>query len=332
MRFPALPISILYLAVFSQMSYSEEGILKAGIIGCDTSHVIAFTELINHPEATGSLAKVEVAYAYPGGSDDIPLSYERVPKFTFELKRSGVEILDSIAELVEKSDVILLESVDGRKHLDQFRQAAVGKPVFIDKPIAASLRDTLAIFQLANETGTPCFTASGLRYCNNVAELKVDPSLGKILGVSTTGPYQIEPHHPDLFWYGIHGVESLYALMGPGCEEVSRVDSDVSSMAIGKWHDGRIGTFRGIDKGHQGYTFAVFGSKDIQLRKGDSGYAPLVNSICDFLISGEPPVSQDETIEIITFMEAADESKRLGGKPVKLDMILNRVKQGQSAQ
>jgi len=313
-------------------SRAEEKILKAGLIGCDTSHVIAFTKLINSPDATGAVAKIEVAYAFPGGSDDLPSSYKRVPGFVKQLQELGIEIVDSLPELVEKSDVLLLESVDGRKHWEQFQVAAVGKPVFIDKPVAASLVDTLAIFRLAEKTDTPCFTTSGLRFCKNVTDVQEEDLVGEIIGVATASPYVIEPTHPSLFWYGIHGVESLYAVMGPGCEEVSRVETESGAVVVGKWSDGRIGTFRGIKQGQRDYLVTVYGSKQVAMRQGFTGYGPLVERMCEFFVSGDPPVPAEETIELVAFMEAADESKRQGGKAVAIAPIIEKAQQELDSQ
>src|SRR6187399_2996470 len=95
--------------------------LRVGIIGCDTSHVIAFTKIINNPEATGPLAEVEVTAAYPGGSPDIPESHERLDGYVKQLRDQGIKIVDSLEELASETDAILLESVDGRPHLAQFK-------------------------------------------------------------------------------------------------------------------------------------------------------------------------------------------------------------------
>ena len=311
---------------------AEERVLKAGIIGCDTSHVIAFTELINKPGATGELAKVEVTVAFPGGSDDIPSSRDRLPAFVSQLKKRGVRIVDSIEALADECDAILLESVDGRVHLEQFRAVARGKPVFIDKPAAASLADVLAIFRHADVTNTPCFSSSALRFCDSVTALAAEKAVGDLVGCDTAGPMAIEPHHPDLFWYGVHGVESLYAVMGAGCTRVTRVDAEPSTVATGTWSDGRIGSFRGLKQGKGNYSFTLFGTDRIVHREGFSGYEPLVRAICNFFLTGKEPVSRDETIEMFAFMEAADESKRLGGKPVALHEIMARAQQATRAE
>jgi predicted dehydrogenase len=309
------------IATNAAIGVADEGpIIRVGIVGCDTSHVIAFTEAINKPSATGVLAKCKVTIAFPGGSPDLPASRDRIDGFVRELRERGIEIVDSIEEVAERSDAILLESVDGRVHLAQFRAVARGKPVFIDKPAAASLADVLAIFRHADETNTPCFTSSALRFCDEVQALAGDKSVGEIVGCETASPLHIEPSHPDLFWYGVHGVESLFAILGRGCESVARTDSDSSTVVVGKWSNGRIGTYRGIKKGGP-YAATVFGSKNVAHRAGFSGYGPLVEKICNFFITRKEPVSREETIEMFAFMEAADESKRRGGEPVDLDGV-----------
>jgi predicted dehydrogenase len=210
-------------------------------------------------------------------------------------------------------------------HLEQFRQVAVGKPVFIDKPAAASLADLIAIFKLAAETKTPCFTSSALRFSDKVVALKNNADVGEIYGCSVASPFQTEPHHPDLFWYGVHGVETVYALMGAGCERVSRADAGQATVVVGAWGDGRFATYQGL-KDHADYAFTAFGSKGIASDRGFSGYEPLVNEICEFFVSRKAPVSPAETIEMFAFMKAADESLRQEGRPVLIKDIIARAK------
>ncbi len=301
--------------------------LRIGIIGCDTSHVPAFTGTINKPDADPVFAGMRVIAAFPGGSEDIPDSIGRVPMYSEELRKGGVEIVDSIPALLERVDVVLLESLDGRKHLEQARPViAAGKPLFIDKPLAGTLADAIEIFRLAAEKNVPCFSSSSLRYSPGIAGMVNNASVGDILGCDAFGPCSLEPHHPDLFWYGVHGVEILYTLMGTGCQTVARTHTDDTELAVGVWKDGRIGTFRGNRKGAHSYGAMVFGSKSIT-RSGDfGGYEPLVVEIAKFFRSGKPPVSAETTIELFAFMEAADESKRQGGKPVSIEQVMDAAR------
>ncbi len=319
----------LLLIVFTSLSVrgEEKPPLKAGIIGLDTSHVEVFTKMLNNPKAEGVLSRVRVVAAFPGGSSDIPDSRDRVAGYTKTLRdKFGVEIVDSIDELLKKVDVVLLESVDGRPHLEQVKPVfRAKKPVFIDKPVAGSLADAVEIYRLAKESGTPCFSSSALRFSPGIRSAHTDPKFGGVLGCDVYGPCSLEPHHPDLFWYGIHGVETLFTIMGPGCESVRRVQTDDAEFVIGKWKDGRIGTFRGMRKGKYDYGAMVFGTKTNGPSGGFGGYEPLLTEICKFFESGKPPVTAEETLEIYAFMEAADESKRQDGKPVTLASVLDRA-------
>ena len=234
--------SIAVLASATGLVAAESQPIRAGIIGLDTSHVTAFTALLNNPKATGELAGVKIVAAYPGGSPDIPDSWDRVKGFTKAVQGMGVEIVDSIPELLKRVDVVLLESVDGRPHLAQARPVIdAGKPLFIDKPMAASLADAMLIFQLAKEKGVPCFSSSPLRFSSGFQAVRNGTAgFGDVRRCTTWGPVHIEPHHPELFWYGIHGVETLFTIMGPGCKTVTRVAPD---RVVGQWNDGRQGIF-----------------------------------------------------------------------------------------
>lgn len=319
------------LAAVSQAAEPE---IRVGIIGLDTSHVVAFTSVLNRPGNEGDLAGVRVVAAFPGGSPDVPSSRDRLAGFTMQLKEKyGVEIVDSIESLLGKVDAVLIESVDGRPHLEQARPVfAAKKPVFIDKPVAASLADAIEIFRLSEETGTPCFSSSSLRFSPGIQSMRGNDAIGDVLGCDAYSPCSLEEHHPDLFWYGIHGVEALFTIMGPGCVSVSRTQTKDTEFVTGVWKDGRVGTFRGVRAGKAGYGATVFGTKGIAPSGGYGGYEPLLVEIARFFKTKKPPVTAAETLDIVAFMEAADESKRQGGAPVTLDAVRTRAAQSKAGQ
>ncbi|MEX2511603.1 MAG: Gfo/Idh/MocA family oxidoreductase [Cyclobacteriaceae bacterium] len=303
----------------------EKNNKRVGIIGLDTSHSIAFTKAFNDEEAAADLGGIKVTAAYPYGSRDIESSAERIPGYIEEVKKYGVSITDSIKELLEKVDYVLLETNDGRLHLEQALEVFTsGKPVFIDKPIAASLADTLAIFSAAKKYNVPVFSSSSLRYMENAIAIR-NGKIGKVLGADTYSPASLEATHPDLYWYGIHGVETLYTVMGTGCETVSRTFTAGTDVVVGTWEGDRIGTFRGIRSGKGGYGGTAFGEDGISQIGPYGGYRPLLVEIVNFFISGKAPVSPEETIEMFTFMQAADESKRQKGKAVSLAGVLAKA-------
>jgi len=293
--------------------------IKVGIIGLDTSHAIAFTKELNSPKAAEDVAHCRVVAAYPKGSPDIESSTERVPGYIEEVKKLGVEIVDSIDELVKRVDCVLLETNDGRPHLAQALPVfKAGKPVFIDKPLAGSLPDCLALFAAAKKYNCPMFCSSSLRYGKSTQAARAG-DFGKITRCETTSPASLEKTHPDLYWYGVHGCESLYAVLGPGCETVTRgKTADGLIEVTGQWSGGRTGIFR-ESKGYGGKAQTEKGEQEVGKYET---YRPLVVEIVKFFRSKQPPIAAEETIELYAFMEAADASKREGGAAVKLAAIL----------
>ncbi len=302
------------------------------MIGLDTSHVPAFTRLFNDPKATGDVAGIKVVAGYPGGTD-YPPSRDRVERFTQGMREAGVEIVNTIPELLEKVDVVLLESVDGRIHLEEaIPVIKARKPVFIDKPLAASLVDAVVILELAKKYNVPCFSSSSLRFGDEIQAALNNDAIGEIVGAATWGPSGYQPGTPDLCFYGIHGVEALFTLMGPGCQTVSRVQTDQGDEVIGTWSGNRIGTFRGIRRGSSSFGAIVFGSKSIQQVPTTASYRGLCHQIGRFFRTGKAPVDPETTIEIFAFIEAADESKRQGGKPVAIADVLEKARREAAAK
>jgi Oxidoreductase family, NAD-binding Rossmann fold len=291
--------------------------LRLGIIGTDTSHATAFTAVLNDPANKDHIAGARVVAAFKGGSPDNPDSMKRIDKYATELKdKWSVRLVDSIADLCPSVDGILLESVDGRPHLAQFQEAAkCGKPVFVDKPLAATLADAEEIASVAKASNVPWFSSSSLRY-SPIAELKSADMVSAI--VWAPGP--TEPHHQlDLTWYGIHGVEMLFTVMGTGCVEVSRVTYGDSDVVTGRWKDGRVGTVH-LQRPYSKYGGVAFlkGTKIDAKPDISVDYVPLIKEIVKFIETRTPPVANDETIEIFKFMDAAQRSLAQGGKAVEL--------------
>ena len=313
----------LFLAIFG-LHCTEAADLKLGMIGLDTSHVIAFTGLLNKTNSKDHVPGGKVVAAFKGGSPDVESSHSRVDGYTKQLQEQfGVKIVDSIEELCSQVDAVLLESVDGRPHLEQARPVIKArKPLFIDKPVAGSLRDAIEIYRLAKENNVPVFSSSSYRFYEGLIELKKS-DVGEIRNVISYGPAHLEPHHPDMFWYGVHPTEALFTIMGMGCQTVVRSDSKDSDVITGTWNGGRIGTLIGLRTGATPNKVLVFGSKaNAEQKPGPGGYAPLLREIMKFFQSGVAPVPAEETIEMFAFMEAADESKRQGGKPVSIEELL----------
>lgn len=319
-----LPVLLLALLPVS-LSAAE---LRLGIIGLDTSHVTAFTQILNDPKDPQHVPGAKVVAAFKSSSEDIESSRTKVDGYTQTLvEKYGVTLAPSIEALCQQVDAVLIESVDGRPHLAQARPViAARKPLFIDKPIGGTLKDALEIFRLAKEAGVPVFTSSVFRYYDSMVELKKAP-VGDIRSVISYGPAHLEPTHPDLYWYGVHPTEALYATIGQGCLSVTRTHTENTDTVVGTWSGGRTGILHGLRGGPLPRQVTIFGTKAVAVQKNDPHtYAPLVREIVKFFQTGQSPVPAEETIEMFAFMEAADESKRRGGIPVTIAEVLEKAK------
>ena len=319
-----MKLQLIHLLLCAATTAAFADDLKIGVIGMDTSHVTAFTKLLNDATAPDHVPGGKVVAAFKSGSADIPSSIERVEEYTAVMQRDfGVKFVPTIEELCREVDCVLLLSVDGRPHLAQARPViAAKKRLFIDKPVGGTLRDAMEIFRLAKEAGVPVFTSSAYRYYDSMIELK-KADIGEIRSAISYGPSPLEEHHPDLFWYGIHPTEALFTAMGRGCESVVRSTSADADTITGTWSGGRLGVLHAIRTKPLPHKVTVFGSNGFAEQKsGADSYAPLVREIMNFFQTGIAPVPPEETLEIIAFMEAADESKRRGGTPVKLSEVV----------
>lgn len=292
--------------------------LKIGMIGLDTSHVVAFTKLLNDPDNEHHVPGGKVVVAYPGGSPDFELSRSRVEEYTKELRDTyDVNIVDSPEAVAEQSDAILLESVDGRVHLEQFKKIVpYRKPTFIDKPFAVSSADAEAMVQLAKEANIPLMSSSALRYAASLTRALDDHEKGTVFGVDCYGPMAIEPTQPGLFWYGIHTVEMLFATFGKGCRRVTTTTNEDHDLVVGVWEDGRVGTIRGNRKGNSAFGALVHrekGTQFVDVTADDKPfYASMLEQIIPMFKTGNAPIDLEETLQIVRFIEAANESRETG--------------------
>jgi hypothetical protein len=296
--------------------------IRLGIVSTDTSHVIHFTRILNEVRDPEHVPGARVVAAYKGGSSDIPSSRNRVDGFEQQLiKTYHVEIVPDIPTLCSKVDGLLLESGDGRVHLAQARQAiAAKKPLFIDPPLASTLQQAREIARLAKEASVPWFSSSTVRF----DEIAIRATYPDATGVDVWGPGPMEKHHYlDLSWYAIHPIELLFALMGSGCEQVMRMAggdfSSGSDVIAGRWKDGRIGTVRTLRPYGQWGGLVIRPKQMVSINPATTlGYGPIVRQIVTFFQTGKPPVSNEETLEMFAFMDAAQRSKAANGQPTKL--------------
>ena len=319
-------LSLSFLSSMAVPASLSAADLRLAIVGLDSSHCEQFTQRLNDPANPNHVPGARVVSAFPAGSPDLPMSADRIQGFTTTLRdQLGVRIASSIADAVADVDAILLLSLDGRPHLKEVQAvAALKKPIFLDKPVAASLKDVVQIYSIAEKAGAPIFSASSVRWYPGVTAV-VSADAGATNGAISYGPAHQLAHHPDLFFYGIHPTEALFTVLGSGCEKVVFTASSKTSVATGTWTDGRLGTLVAVHSGAQDYKVVRFGEAKIVEQTSGGDYTPMLREVVQFFRTGIAPVTPAQTIEIYAFMEAANESKKKQGKPVTLREVLEKV-------
>ncbi|GAA4446003.1 Gfo/Idh/MocA family oxidoreductase [Ravibacter arvi] len=295
--------------------------IRIGVVGLAV-HSAAFSQILNDPQKAADVQGCKIVALYhPPGNPDVDFTKEQLAGFEKTIRDAGVKIVPTMNEMLALCDVVMIETNDGRPHFNEVMPALkAGKPVFVDKPVAENLAGVLKIFDAAAKMKVPIFTSSALRYVDNIAT--IDKS--KVLGADTYSPAALEKSHTDLFWYGIHAVEPLFAVMGAGCTEVMQPrHSENEDLVIGFWDDRRTGgrrtgTVRGLRSGKRGFGGTFFTENSIVQMDTFTGYRSLVVQVVSFFKTKIPPVPAEETIEIYAFMEAAMESRKNGGKKVNI--------------
>jgi predicted dehydrogenase len=296
--------------------------LNLGIVDFDSSHAVEFTRRINRCAIAEDqfVEGAQILYGYPGGAEQ---ARDRIELHSQQVIECGVELVSDPREMIGKIDGVLILSVQGDRHLEMaspFLEAGI--PTYIDKPISCRLEDLDRLIALAGTHQTMLWSGSAARFADDVITMADKlKQMGPMTGVQVFGPAHESFLNRGLFHYGIHITETMFALMGCGCERISALTSADCDLVGARWSDGRIASIRGHRKGNTGYGFTCFTSqgllhRNISLR---TSYRNLCREIVASFQSGVPPVSLDETREIIRFLDAAESSRHQNGHPVPLN-------------
>lgn len=282
--------------------------IRLGILDFDTSHASAFARCFNHQgkDREQWVEGAQVVIACPGDSQMMP---ERIPGYKKEIQGMNIPLVDRPEEMIGKVDGMLIESQQGSQHLPKARPfLQAGIPCFIDKPFTSSVRDAREIICLSERHHAPIFTSSSLRYVPELAAYMASNSHGPILGAMAYGPASLHEGNPGWFNYGIHSVEVLYTIMGPGCARVSCIHEQGFDHVTGHWKDGRVGTIRGARAGAQGnYGATIFADRETRSFNLNTKfiYRELAKKMVEFFTTRKAPVDPCVSLEIVAFIEAA---------------------------
>ena len=312
---------VLAAALFTGFASAAQE-TKVGIIGCDTSHTIAFTKTLN-VDRPAFAAGYRVTAAHKWGSKDIFSSTNRYERYIAELRGMGVEMCETVDDLLAKVDVVCLETNDGREHLWQAEKCFKAKKrVFIDKPIAEDYPHAKAIFDLGRKYGAEYFSSSTLRYAPANAATRASGTNFVACLFFAPSPIETQGTHSRYVWYGIHAFETAMTVMGRGAASVRAYTAGNNDFVTIVWKDGRVANLK-LDQrswNYGGFAFPATG-KPVPLC-GPEGYEPLLrDAILPFFRTGAVPVPHEETLEIFAIMDAAAKSHAEGGREVRLAEI-----------
>jgi len=281
--------------------------IKLGILDFDTSHTLEFTRRLNHKEVPEDqwVHGARVVVGCPGESRIMP---ERIPEYKKALEKLGVPLVDRPEEMIGKVDGMLIESQQGGRHWPRARPfLEAGLPCYIDKPFTCGVADARRIVELAARKKVPVFSSSSLRYSPELVQFMASPRHGKVQGALAYGPAPLHEGNPGLYHYGIHAVEVLYTVMGPGCQRVTCTHEKDVDVVTGQWKGGRVASVRGIRSGVSDYGCLAFTEQGVHKVPIGTGtvYRELLKKIVEMFEKQQAPLDIGVTVEIVAFIEAA---------------------------
>lgn len=295
--------------------------IRLGCLGTDSSHLIEFSRRINAMSDAGR-TRCRVTSFWTDGRHDMPAA--DVAKWESATLQLGAKRADSMDELLDSVDGVLVLAVNGHRHFDLAMPCLKrGLPTYIDKPLTCNLDQANKLLTAARESGARCYSASSLRFASEVTEMPRE-TLGELVAIDAIGPGELNPSMEGLFFYGVHTIEMVDALFGkPGVAQVRATTSQDRDLVDLEYGDGRVAHLRLERKGSYDFAATVHGTKGLyQFRVNFAGvYDRLVEGMTRFFEGGPAPATLRDIVENVAVMEAGNESIRRGGSPVAVSPI-----------
>ncbi len=291
--------------------------IKVAIVGLDSSHSIQFANRAQAPECEPD-QKVEGIEIISCMRFETPFQDKKgLDERTAQLEGWGVKVYEDFDKTVEGAEALLLEVNDSSLHVEYFEKAAkLGLPVFLDKPLADTMENGLEIARIAKEYNVRMFSASSLRFIENMVDT-VD-KVENIQCTSVFGPLGIAAAGESVVWYGVHAFELLQRAMGRGAKEVTAVNDEKGVVAVIHYEDGRRGVVE-LAKGAFVYGGSVRSNDDKAVFICDMNYAykGLLERIVAFFNGAPAPVEFEDTLEIMNLLDTTVRAMK-SGKTEKL--------------
>jgi len=295
---------------------------QLGVIGVDSSHLPEFARRINTLHREGRAA-VQVTQCWTDGRHDMPES--DVEQWLMRARAEGVERAEDLDAMLEAVDGVLVLGVNGHKHLEQATPALErGLPTYIDKPLTCDLGQARQILERARKTDAPCYSASSLRFAPEVEAVRAAADrLGELATIDAFGPGELNESMRGLFFYGVHTIEMVDAIWGPGVERVRAVGTEDRAVVEPAHPDGRFPRLRTERRGAYAFGATVHGTRAVEPFVVDFApvYDRLIAGMVRFFEGGDPPAPLRDIVENIAVIEAAHRSMERDGQWTQVESI-----------
>lgn len=294
--------------------------IRIAVIGMDTSHAVQLPKLMQDPESEFKISGMRVTRAM---RFETPFQNKAgLDEREAYLRSIGVEVTEDFEYAIGDCDAIMIEINDPSLHLEYFEKvAALGKPVFLDKPFADTVANTRKIIEIGKKYNTRYFTASSLRFTvglNNLVDSKIN-----VTSAYAWGPLGQAAAGSSIVWYGVHTFEQIERIMGIGAESVTAVPSGKGVVCVVKYKDGRDAVVElNNDKWVYGDVIRDDAGNDAicSVPAKTPFYYSLMEQIRLFFLDIETPVSIEDSFEVMALCEAADKSFA-SGKPEAVEQL-----------
>lgn len=284
---------------------------KIAMIGLDTSHSVVFTRLIQGTAPDGghvSGMRVAKAMRFPSAFQ----GEEGQDKRQTDLEALGVEMVPDVESVLKGMDAVFIEINDPSLHLPYFEKiVGAGLPIFIDKPLAATVSEGRRIIELAEKHGVKVWSASSLRFLPQLIDAK--KTVPAPAFAHTFGALGKAAAGNDLVWYGVHAVEMLTATLGTGAQSVQAIENATGIVLLVTYANGRSGVVECLRGSYQyGGRLQFQGDIAMYTNQNKSPYPGLITALRDFVVEGKIPVPLTESLEILAILETGVRSLSSG--------------------
>lgn len=286
--------------------------IRIGAIGVDTSHLPEFSRRLKEMHDAGTFDG-RVTAMLDVGDHGWP-DADQVSEWISTAADLGVERVGSMDDLLNNVDAVMVLAIDGNRHLELATPSLErGLPTYIDKPLTCDVEQAKQILKLSREKDARCYSASSLRFATELESIPDD--LGGMVAIDAFGPGELNDTMPGLYHYGVHTIEMVDAIWGPGVARVSAVEMADRHLVDLEYRDGRYARLRLDRKAAYDFGATIQGDAKTHQFRVDFGpvYTRLVAGMAGFFEGKPAPAELRDIVENVAVMAAGNESIKRDG-------------------